>query len=171
MKSFNKISPSKAGWRRYLLFGIAVAALYCLAVTGCSKENPVRLQIGLNYCAAIEYFTAMPITQQIDGSIQLSAKFSDGDSDSMRIKWFSFPFGNTFDNPYAAETRFNCRREGHYTIYFKVTDGECGETDHVEVTCVSAGGVGEDTGDETISTVDAGHDGGSACVNIDGGQQ
>jgi len=109
--------------------------LQCVEV---EVNGSLEINVDANICPTVDYMTVMPLVQAVGQQIALNSQSSDNDGDTVISTWSSLPAGNTFDDPAATSTMYNCVLAGSFTITLTVFDGQCDASMSVEVECVSS---------------------------------
>jgi hypothetical protein len=108
----------------------------------CQEPEPtgsIQTNGSLNYCAAIDSVTANPAVAAVGGSIGLvgASHDKDGGPSPIRFSWAASSGG--FDDPHAPNPTFTCDSVGSATITLTITDGDCGDSHSLSVTCSDPG--------------------------------
>jgi uncharacterized protein YjiK len=128
-----------------------------------ARTGSVLVDGKLNVCPTVDGISALPAEAYVGFSLALvgAAHDSDGGPASLAYLWTTT--GGTLSAAAAANTSLTCTAAGVFTVSLGVTDGDCGDTLSVTVTCTAAGtgGSGGGSGGRAGSGGSAGSGGGA----------
>ena len=86
-------------------------------------------------CPELTWLYLGPTEQAVGFPITLQSDARDADGDPLVLNWQATPAGNTFADPTARETLYNCESPGEYTITLTITDEVCDLIYDFDVLC------------------------------------
>ena len=96
-------------------------------------QGGVVLNIGAGSCPAITSYGATPTHAPIGGTILLTSTTIDFDDNAFTLSWEA-PSGMVA-TPGNAATAYVCTAPGTITVTLRVSDGRCGDSAELRVTC------------------------------------
>jgi hypothetical protein len=107
-------------------------------VLRCQEPEPtgsIQTNGSLNYCAAVDALMANPSDTPVGATIALISSSHDKDSGPAPLTFSWAATSGSFDDPAAANPIFTCTAAGSATLTLTITDGDCGDSRAVTVTC------------------------------------
>jgi len=128
-------------------------------IVRCQEPDPtgsIQTNGNLNYCAAIDTLMANPNEAAVGESIALNSGSHDKDMGPRPISYAWSSSSGTLAGTDTPSPVFSCTTPGPVNIALHVSDGDCGDSRSITVTCSGAGAPAPDAGPTLISTPDAG---------------
>jgi hypothetical protein len=132
-------------------------------VLRCQQPDPtgsIQTNGSLNYCASIDMLSASSTEAPIGGTVALGSVTHDKDMGPAPIQYTWMSSSGTIDNTGAAAPTFTCTVAGMVNVTLSVTDGDCGDSRSIALTCTGPGGT---------APVTPGPDAGAAPISADAG--
>jgi len=107
-----------------------------------TRTGSVLVTGTINICATLDGISASPAEVFVGSSLALSAAAHDSDAAPAALSYHWTTTSGTLSSATAPNPSLTCTAPGTVTVSVAVTDGDCGDTSSVTVTCTKAPGVG-----------------------------
>jgi hypothetical protein len=103
-------------------------------------NGSVKVEGSANVCPRIDGVSADPAETTVGSAVALVATTTAGDNGPNPVSYAWTASGGQLTNSSAASANFTCTAPGDVTLTLSVSDGECGDTTSLTVTCTPADG-------------------------------